>query len=231
MNAIIGFSRLVMHRSRDVLPARQLANLGRIQSSADHLLSLINDILDLSKIEARRMDVQPVAFAVAPLIGECLRTVESMIRSDQVRLVEDIQPDLPTLIQDQDKVRQILINLLSNAVKFTEAGAITIRASACGATVAVAVADTGIGIPDDAQARVFEEFGQVGGSNTRQRGTGLGLAISRRLASLLGGDLSLRSTLGQGSTFTLTLPVRYATAPALAPPDRQGVRSVSASLW
>ena len=222
MNAIIGFTRLIMRRCKDVLPERQYGNLEKILASANHLLGLINDVLDLSKIEAGRMDLRPVEFALEPLVDQCLRTVEPMVRSGQVHLVKEIEPGLPGLFSDQDKLRQILFNLLSNAAKFTEAGTITLTARRSGDAVAVAVADTGIGIPADQLELVFEEFRQVDSSSTRQYGgTGLGLSISRRLAQLLGGDITLESTPGGGSTFTLTIPLRCAAplpcAPAEAP--------------
>ena len=130
MNAIIGFTRLVMRRGKEVLPEKQYANLEKILASANHLLGLINDVLDLSKVEAGRMEVKPVEFALEPLVDQCLRTVEPMLRSGRVELVKQIEPDLPTLCSDQDKLRQILFNLLSNAAKFTEAGAITVGRAA-----------------------------------------------------------------------------------------------------
>jgi signal transduction histidine kinase len=198
-----------MRRSQDVLAPRQYENLGKILVSADHLLSLINDILDLSKIEAGRIDVYPVEFALGPLIAECLQTVEPMLKSTQVRLVQDIDTDLPTLITDQDKVRQILMNLLGNAVKFTHTGTITVTAYGHHDTLTVSVADTGIGIPEAALAHIFEAFHQVDSSTTREYGgTGLGLTISRQLAQLMGGDIAVQSAVGVGSTFVVTLPQR-----------------------
>ncbi|HEX5794368.1 MAG TPA: ATP-binding protein, partial [Geminicoccaceae bacterium] len=205
MNAIIGFTRLVMRRGKEALPEKQYANLEKILISANHLLGLINDVLDLAKVEAGRMEVKPVEFTLEPLLDQCLRTVEPMLRGGRVELVKQVEPGLPPLFSDQDKLRQILFNLLSNAAKFTEAGTITIGARRHGAQVAIAVSDTGIGIPPDQLELVFEEFRQVDSSSTRQYGgTGLGLSISRRLAQLLGGDITLASTPGVGSTFTLT---------------------------
>jgi CheY-like chemotaxis protein/anti-sigma regulatory factor (Ser/Thr protein kinase) len=157
------------------------------------------------------MEVKPIEFALEPLIDQCLRTVEPMLRSGRVQQIKQIEPELPTLFSDQDKLRQILFNLLSNAAKFTEAGAITVAARRRGDELVVAVADTGIGIPAEQLELVFEEFRQVDSSSTRQYGgTGLGLSISRRLAQLLGGDITLASTPGVGSTFTLTVPARWA---------------------
>jgi signal transduction histidine kinase/CheY-like chemotaxis protein len=214
LNAIIGFARLVMRRSKDVLERKQYENLEKILASGQHLLSLINAVLDLSKIEAGRTEVRPVEFALEPLVDQCLRTVEPMVRGDRVGLAKDLEPGLPTLVQDQEKVRQILINLLGNAVKFTEAGTIVVRARRFGGELAVAVSDTGVGIPDEALELVFEKFRQVDSGSTRQHGgTGLGLPISRRLARLMGGDVGVESVPGMGSTFTLRLPLRHAAAP------------------
>jgi signal transduction histidine kinase/DNA-binding response OmpR family regulator len=218
MNAIIGFTRLIMRRCKDLLPERQYGNLEKILASANHLHGLINDVLDLSKIEAGRMEVRPVEFALEPLLDQCLRTVEPILRGGRVRLVKEVDSGLLALLTDQDKLRQILINLLSNATKFTEAGSITLSTRREGDRIAVAVADTGIGIPTDQLDLVFEEFRQVDSSSTRQYGgTGLGLSISRSLARLLGGNIVLESTPGVGSTFTLTVPARYQGAEPRAP--------------
>ena len=217
LNAIIGFSRLVMRRSRDVLPTRQYENLEKILVSAEHLLALINDVLDLSKIEAGRVEVRPVAFDVEPLVDLCLRTVEPLVKSEQVRLVKAVDADLPRLHTDEDKVKQILLNLLSNAVKFTDEGTITVTVARRGHDVTLAVADAGIGIPADKLDLIFEEFRQVDSGSTRKHGgTGLGLSISRRFARLLGGDLTVASTPGVGSVFTLRLPLRYEAGPPVA---------------
>jgi signal transduction histidine kinase len=214
MNAIIGFTRLVMRRSRDVLAPRQYENLEKILVSAEHLLSLINDVLDLAKVEAGRTEVYPVEFVLAPMLAECLHTVEPLLKSEQVRLVQKADTDLPTLYTDRDKVKQILMNLLSNAVKFTHTGTITLTACSHKGKLSIAVADTGIGIPEEALQHIFEEFRQVDSSTTREYGgTGLGLAISQQFARLMGGDIAVQSTIGVGSTFTLTLPQRYTTPP------------------
>src|SRR5215510_7219445 len=224
MNAIIGFTRLVMRRSQDVLPQRQYENLEKILLSAEHLLTLINDILDLSKIEAGRMEVHPVSFQLEALVDVCLHTLEPMVQNERIRFVKEIEAALPLLATDQDKVQQILMNLLSNAVKFTTAGTITITARHHAGEITIAVADTGIGIPAEALEHIFEEFRQVDSSTTRQYGgTGLGLSISRRLAQLLGGDITVQSVFGVGSTFSVMLPLHYA-APSLithaAPPPQ-----------
>jgi len=219
MNAIIGFTRLVMRRSKESLPQRQFENLDKILISAEHLLTLINDILDLSKIEAGRMELHVVSFPLAELVAMCLHTVEPLVKSEGLCLTQDIAADLPLLCTDQDKVKQILMNLLSNAVKFTTAGTITITARHHDGEITIGVADTGTGIPDEALEHIFEEFRQGDSSTVRQYGgTGLGLSISRRLARLLGGDITVQSSIGAGSTFTVTLPLHYDAAPLLTRP-------------
>ncbi|MBI3801719.1 MAG: hypothetical protein HY268_32720 [Deltaproteobacteria bacterium] len=213
MNAIIGFTRLVMRRSKEVLPKREHENLEKVLISAERLLGLINDILDLSKVEAGRMEVHPVSFDLELLIDGCLRTVEPMVKSEKLSLVKEVETDLPALFTDQDRLHQILMNLLSNAIKFTEAGTITVTARCQDRKVTIAVTDTGIGIPADKLELIFEEFHQVDNGTTRQySGTGLGLSISRHFTELLGGDITAQSTLGVGSTFTLTIPLRYEAA-------------------
>ena len=217
LNVIIGFSRVLMRRTKGILPAKQYDNLEKILISGDHLLGLINDILDLSKVEAGRMDVHPVMFELLAVVDVCCRTVEPMVTSERLRLVRALDGDLPLLYTDQDRLKQILINLLSNAIRFTEAGTVTLRARRTGGRIAIAVEDTGVGIPADALELIFEEFRQVDSSPTRKHGgTGLGLAISRHFARLLGGDITVTSAVGKGSTFTVTLPIRYDAAPAVA---------------
>lgn len=210
MNAIMGFTRLVMRRAKDILPACDYENLGKILVSADHLLNLINDILDLSKIEAGRMESHPTSFELGPLLDECVRTIEPPVKGERLHLVKEIEPDLPPLLTDQDKLKQVLVNLLGNAVKFPEEGTISITARRQDGQVAITVADTGIGIPEDKLELIFEEFRQADSSTTRRySGTGLGLSISRRLVHLLGGDIFVQSAVGVGSSFTVLIPLRY----------------------
>lgn len=210
LNAIIGFTRIVMRRCHDRIEALQYENLEKILSSGQHLLALINSVLDLSKIEAGRIDVRPSELTLGPVLEQCLRTVEPLIRAEAVKLVSEFAPGLPRIFADEEKLRQIVINLLSNAAKFTDQGTICLHARAANGSVAIAVVDTGAGIPADKLEAIFEEFEQVDSSSTRVHGgTGLGLAIARRLARLMGGDISADSVRGQGSTFTLALPVSY----------------------
>ena len=226
MNAIIGFTRIVMRRCKECLPDRQYGNLEKILASANHLLALINDVLDLSKIEAGRMDLKLREFDLDALFDQCLLTVEPMVRTAKVQLVKDIEDGLPRLYNDPEKLRQVLINLLSNAAKFTEDGAITISARRDGNDAVIAVSDTGIGIPEQSQRLVFEEFRQVDSSTTRQYGgTGLGLSISRHLARLMGGDITLESAPCRGSTFTVRVPLQFGRSPPPprpAPPEVDG---------
>lgn len=228
LNAIIGFTRLVMRRAKDVLPVKQFENLEKILASSEHLLSLINSILDLAKVEAGRMEVKPSDFALEPVLDLCLRTVEPLVKNEGVRLVRDVRDPLPMLRTDEEKLRQILINLLSNAIKFTEAGSVTLRVRSVDEGIEFAVMDTGIGIPAGALSAIFEEFHQVDNSATRSHsGTGLGLAISHRLARLLGGRIDVESREGEGSTFTLTIPPRIAGG-AEAPPPKPAPATVTA---
>jgi len=204
MNAIIGFTKLVMRRSKEQLPQKQYDNLQKSLSSAEHLLTLINQILDLSKVEAGRLEVHPARFRLETMIEECVRTVEPMIKAEYVELSSNVAGDLPELYSDRDKLKQIVLNLLSNAIKFTERGQIRLEAKSEKQWIAIDVADTGPGIPRDKFDFIFEEFRQIDGGATRQRGgTGLGLSISRHLARLLGGDISVDSIVGEGSTFTI----------------------------
>jgi signal transduction histidine kinase len=207
MNAIIGFTKLVMRRSKEQLPQKQYENLQKSLSSAEHLLTLINQILDLSKIEAGRLEVYPARFRLETMIEECVRTVEPMIKAENVELSSNVAGDLPELYSDRDKLKQIVLNLLSNAIKFTERGQIRLEAKGEKEWIAIDVADTGRGIERDKFDFIFEEFRQIDGGATRQRGgTGLGLSISRHLARLLGGDISVDSIVGEGSTFTIKVP-------------------------
>ena len=208
MNAIIGFTRLVMRKTEGQIPTLQHANLQKVIISAEHLLNLINGLLDLSKIEAGRMEVSAAKFDVGEVIRASLAAIEPVIKPDRVRVVADVEPTLPLVTTDRDKLKQILLNLLSNAAKFTDEGAIRVSARQIGSTLVLAVSDTGIGMPKEALGYIFEEFRQVDMSSTRRHGgTGLGLSIVRKLAHLLGGEVTVQSELGKGSTFTITLPL------------------------
>ena len=210
MNAIIGFTRIVLRRGADALSPRHRENLQKVMQSADDLLTLINDILDLSKIEAGRVDVKPSTFALDKLIASCCATVAPSLGKASVDLRHEVTADVGEATTDEARLRQVVINLLTNALKFTEEGEVVVKAKRENGALVISVSDTGIGIPEDAQETIFQEFRQVDGSTTRKhQGTGLGLSIVRRIAELLGGTISLESEVGVGSTFTVRIPVTY----------------------
>ncbi|HEY6953278.1 MAG TPA: ATP-binding protein, partial [Bacteroidota bacterium] len=207
LNSIIGFSSVLLGPTGDPLTADQRMALGKVLKNGQHLLQLINDILDLSKLESGRMSMSAESDDAASVVSSCTMIVEPLIKQKGLQLTQDIQPNLPTLMTDIVKIRQILVNLLSNAAKFTEKGEIIVRARESNGMIAFSVKDSGIGIEKKNFNLVFEEFQQVDNSSTRKyKGTGLGLPIARKLARLLGGDLSVDSEYGKGSTFTLTIP-------------------------
>ena len=209
LNAIIGFTRIVRRKGENLLPEKQTENLDKVLTSADNLLNLINTVLDIAKIEAGRMDVLPATFRVHPLIDLCVNTAQPLLRPT-VSLEKRVDGNVTTIYSDQDKIRQIVLNLLSNAAKFTDKGKITLAVRQDGKSLRIAVSDTGIGIKAEALPTIFKEFEQADKTTTRRYGgTGLGLTISRNLARLLGGDLTVESVFGEGSTFTLILPVHF----------------------
>jgi PAS domain S-box-containing protein len=209
LNAIIGFTRIVRRKGADVLPEKQTENLDKVLTSADNLLNLINTVLDIAKIEAGRMDVLPANFRFGPMIDLCANTAQPLLLPT-VTLEKQVDENITTIYSDQDKIRQIILNLLSNAAKFTHEGKITLSAKQENNHLYISVADTGIGISAEALPHIFKEFEQADTTTTRKYGgTGLGLTISRNLARLLGGDLTVQSEFGQGSTFTLVIPVHY----------------------
>lgn len=210
LNAITGFTRIVRRKSEGILPEKQIENLDKVLSSSDHLLNLINTVLDIAKIEAGRMDVLAANFRIGALIDLCYNTAQPLIRPGVV-LEKQVDETLSTIYSDQDKIRQVILNLLSNAAKFTHEGKIVISVTRDEErNLHIAVSDTGIGISDEAITRIFSEFQQADNTTTRQYGgTGLGLTISRNLAHLLGGDLIVTSELGKGSTFTLVIPMEF----------------------
>jgi PAS domain S-box-containing protein len=209
LNAIIGFSEL-MHDGKAGGPVteEQKEYLGDILNSATHLLQLINDVLDLSKVEAGRMEVLKSTVRIEEIITEVTQNVAPIMSVKELKLVRDIPPDLPPLVTDRRKLLQILLNLASNAVKFTDRGEIRIRCQTAPGTIELSVSDTGIGIKPEELPLLFQPFSQIDGSlRKRHEGTGLGLYLSERLAILLGGDLTVASEYGKGSTFTITLPL------------------------
>jgi signal transduction histidine kinase/CheY-like chemotaxis protein len=208
LNAIINFARILAAGMRGPVSADQVDYLTRIRQSGDHLLGLINDVLDLSKIEAGRMELFKEPLLVADLIQSVMSSAAGLTKGKPIELIQNVAEDLPRVMADRTRVRQILLNLLSNAAKFTEQGSITISATRQHNELVISVADTGIGIAPEHHGTIFEEFRQIdSGSDRRYEGTGLGLAICRRFVALHGGRIWLESTPDIGSVFSFSLPV------------------------
>ena len=212
LNAVIGYSELLQEDAADLGEEAMVQDLERIRSAGKHLLTLINDILDLSKVEAGRLDFLAEEFELRPLVDGVAATVGPMLAKNGNTLDVEVSDGLGALRTDPTRVRQCLLNLLSNAAKFTRDGRIVLAASPCqvggGDGVALAVRDSGIGMTPEQVSRVFDAFAQADSSTTRRfGGTGLGLAITRSYAQAMGGDVTVESTLGEGSCFTLTLPL------------------------
>ncbi len=208
LNAIIGFTRVVLRKTEGQIPDLQKGNLQKVLISSEHLLGLINGLLDLAKIESGRLEVFAEPFRLEDVVKVATSTVEPMLKDGRVRLVKDIAPDLPPINSDRDKLKQVILNLLSNAAKFTEQGEIKVSAWQENGSLKLVVSDTGIGMKQEALAHIFDEFRQEDMSTTRKYGgTGLGLAIVKKLINLLGGEVGVESEVGEGSKFTITLPV------------------------
>ena len=230
LNAIIGVSEMLREDAEAL--KQDTEPLDRVLGAGRHLLALINDILDLSKIEAGRMELVLSSFPLAPLIADVVKTVESLAAKNSNTVTVHCDAASGTMHADQMRLRQALLNLLSNANKFTEKGAITIAAQQGQETgrnwVTISVADTGIGMTPEQMAKLFQEFSQADASTTRKYGgTGLGLAISKRFCQMMGGDITVESEPGRGSTFTIRLP-RIADAPkeAMAPDQAPAAQQV-----
>ncbi|NJL94296.1 MAG: response regulator, partial [Anaerolineae bacterium] len=211
MNAIIGYTDLVLSGMYGEVPEKQRDRLERVMNNSRHLLSLINDVLDLSKIEAGKMQLHLESFPVVSMLESVVGTAQALIDKNRNLLVLDLEGDLGYMVADVTRVRQVLFNLLSNAAKFTHDGQITLRTTVMERDgrewLLFAVADTGIGIEQEKLNEIFEEFIQADASTTRQYGgTGLGLSITRRFCQMMGGDIFVSSQPGQGSTFTVRLP-------------------------
>ncbi len=211
LNSIIGFTNLILTDDLQPPTGEQKEGLEIVLRNAKNLLALINDILDLSKIEAGKLTISPEEFAIDEVVKDALITVEPLVGSKPVKLLSEGDPQIPVIYSDSARIKQIILNLLSNAAKFTEQGHIKVATKLVEENfLSLSVEDTGSGIPVDYLDLVFEEFRQVDGSNTRKHGgTGLGLAISRKLARMLGGDLTVQSEMRKGSTFTLTVPLQF----------------------
>ncbi len=213
LNAILGYSEMLQEEVEDLGQNEMISDLGKIHTAGRHLLSLINDVLDLSKIEAGKMELHPETFDVLQMIEEVATTVKPLAEKNGNRLDVLDARDLGTMHADLTKVRQMLLNLLSNACKFTENGKVTLtveREHDHGRdSVVFRVSDTGIGMTPEQMEKLFEVFAQADSSiASKYGGTGLGLAITKRFSQLMGGDVQVESQPGKGSIFTVRLPAR-----------------------
>jgi len=210
LNAIIGLTEMMVTNASRFGTEKAMEPLQRVNRAGTHLLGLINQVLDLSKIEAGKLELNPQTVQLAPLIEEVIGTARQLAEQNKNRLVVDAQENLGSITVDPMRLRQVLLNLLSNACKFTKDGEVKLRVSKVGNGrhwVELSVSDTGIGMTPEQQAKLFEEFTQAD-ATTAQRfgGTGLGLAIARKLARMMGGDVTVASEPGKGSAFTVRLP-------------------------
>ncbi len=211
LSAVIGYAEMLEEEAEDLGHDTFTADLGKIRANAQHLLGLINDVLDLSKVEADKMDVYPEDFAVEAFMRDAAATVESLVAKKGNRLVLELAPNLGQARTDAVKLRQCLFNLLSNAAKFTQDGTITLKVTreptSTGDSLVFAVADTGIGMTGEQMAGLFQRFAQADETTTRKYGgTGLGLALTKAFAQLMGGDVDVKSAVGAGTVFTLAVP-------------------------
>ncbi len=213
LNAIIGFSEVLSEQMFGEVNAKQAEYLRDILTSGQHLLALINDILDLSKVEAGRMELEPGRFSLPEALGNGLTMLKERASRHGITLSLDADPSLDVIEADERKVKQVVFNLLSNAVKFTpDGGRVELSAHSVHDEIHIAVRDTGVGIAAEDQAHVFEEFRQTGAGRAQSEGTGLGLALTKKLVELHGGRIWVESEVGVGSTFVFTLPLQPAAS-------------------
>lgn len=207
LTSIIGFTEMLLEDTDEPLTAGQRKMMMRVNENSGRLLQMITDLLNLAKMESGRTTVNLSLVDLPALIHQVIETMQPIVRGTEVTLVGEVDGEIPPIRTDGQKLGQILVNLVSNAIKFTPKGAVTLRAERKGSKVVIKVTDTGIGISRSDFGRIFEEFRQIETPHARRNGSGLGLAITRRLVKLLGGEITVSSKLGQGSTFTVTLPV------------------------
>jgi signal transduction histidine kinase len=232
INTILSLSHMLLQRLDGDLTDEQEKQLSFIRKAAENLAELVNDLLDLAKIEAGKLTVHPVEFDVTTLFSTLRGMLRPLLLNEAVELIFEEHGDIPLLITDESKVSQILRNFISNALKFTESGEIRVSAAltADGKAVRFAVADTGIGIAPEDQARIFDEFIQVEHAlQQRVKGTGLGLPLCKKLTTLLGGSITVESILGGGSTFSVVLPLQYQPGEE-SPPDADIMPSLDPQL-
>ena len=211
LNAVLGYTELIQDNIYGDVPEKIREVVGRIDHNGRHLLNQINDVLDLAKIEAGELTISLSDYSIVDIVNGVNSDVGSLVAEKNLTLNAIVPPDLPMGLGDHRRIYQVLLNLVGNAIKFTDEGEVSIRVSASDGEFHVAVADTGIGISEADQAEILNEFYQADNSSTRAHGgTGLGLAIAKRMVELHGGRLWIESTLGEGSTFSFSLPIRVA---------------------
>jgi signal transduction histidine kinase len=206
LNAILGYTELIVDEIYGAVPEKIREVLERVQQSGQHLLGLINAVLDLSKIEAGQLGLTLADYSMQEVVFSIVTAVEALAAEKGLTLQVSVPPDLPTGRGDEQRISQVLLNLVGNAIKFTDVGEVSIQVTAAEEIFTVAVSDTGPGIAAADQQKIFEEFHQAN-SAQKQRGTGLGLAISKKIVDMHGGRMWVESSLGKGSTFWFTLPV------------------------
>jgi signal transduction histidine kinase len=209
MNAILGFTELIQDGVYGEVPPKITAILGRIQANGRHLLGLINDVLDLSKIEAGRLRLEARDYSLRDVVQTVQETTASLAEEKKLGLRIELPETLPTARGDERRITQVLLNLVGNAIKFTDAGEVVVSVAVEGTTFEIAVTDTGPGIQADEQQKIFTEFHQVDSSSTRRKGgTGLGLAISKQMVEMHGGRIWVESERGCGSSFRFVIPIQ-----------------------
>ncbi len=209
LNAILGYTKLIIDNIYGEVPEKIRDVLERVEQSGRHLLSLINDVLDVSKIEAGQLVLSLGEYSMTEVIHTVVTAVEALAAEKKLSLKITASPDLPRGKGDERRLAQAVLNLVSNAIKFTDVGEVRVQATASNGSFVVSVSDTGPGISPADQQRIFEEFQQVDSSSTRKKGgTGLGLSIAKRIVELHGGRMWVESTPGEGSTFSFMLPIR-----------------------
>jgi signal transduction histidine kinase len=208
LNAILGYTELILDNIYGETPEKMREVLERLQTNGKHLLGLINDVLDLSKIEAGQLTLDLASYSLADVVHTVCTAVESLAAGKKLDLTTDVPPNLPRGHGDGRRLAQVLLNLVGNAIKFTDKGEVAIKATASDGAFTVAVRDTGPGIATSDQGKIFEEFQQADNSATKRKGgTGLGLSIAKRIIELHGGRIWVESDVGKGSTFAFTIPV------------------------
>jgi signal transduction histidine kinase len=207
LNAVLGYAELIADGVYGETTERMREVLGRVRRNGNHLLGLVNDVLDLSKIEAGQLTLALAHCSIRDIVFDVQGATQPLAQEKHIDLAVDVAPDLPETQADERKLTQVLLNLVGNAIKFTDQGGVEIKAAAVKGSITVSVRDSGPGISESDQARIFEEFQQVQGTAREKGGTGLGLTISKRIVELHGGRIWVESSLGQGSTFSFTVPV------------------------